>query len=244
MRYQSKTDLFRWIAAFAIVVLLIEVTFFDSGLLFSLAMSGLLLYFGKKKWHRLIGKLAVIIGGISMIVTISNMLTFKLLLIGLLIAMLVKFFQSRKKPEVFMPDFMKEDSMAPPETLLSKSLLFKNTFIGGQMTPDQVYEWEDIDIQSGIGDIIIDLSNTVLPKGEAVISIRNIVGSIKVYVPYDVEVKIVHSVLAGSATILNNKEQRLINQSVLYYTTQYEEAPQKVKIVTTTLVGNIEVKRI
>ncbi len=241
--HQSKTDLIRWIAAFAIVVLLIEITFFDQGLLFSFAVSGILIYFGRKKWHRMIGKMAAIIGGISLLVTISNMLTFKLLLIGLLTAMVYKFFQSKKKPEIYTPNY-EEKGTASPETLHSKPLLFKNTLIGGQMTPDQVYEWEDIDIQSGIGDIIIDLSNTVLPKGEATIAIRNVIGGIKVYVPYEVEVKVVHSALAGSLTLLGNREQRLLNQSVMYYTNNYEEAPQKVKIITTTLVGNLEVRRI
>ena len=36
--------------------------------------------------------------------------------------------------------------------------LFENIFLGQQKTPNGVYEWNDINIQAGIGDTVIDLS--------------------------------------------------------------------------------------
>ena len=58
--------------------------------------------------------------------------------------------------------------------------LFQNKLFGGQKTPDHEYEWNDINIQTGFGDAVIDLSYTVLPKGESVIFIRNVMGKVTV----------------------------------------------------------------
>ena len=57
-----------------------------------------------------------------------------------------------------------------------------------------MYEWNDVNIQAGIGDTVIDLSYTVLPKGETVIFIRNVMGKVTIMIPYDVEVSVNHSV--------------------------------------------------
>ncbi|MGM9923886.1 MAG: cell wall-active antibiotics response protein LiaF [Bacillus sp. (in: firmicutes)] len=244
MTFKTKSDLFSWMIIFAVVLLLIEVAFFNGGLLFSLFISACFIYFGMKKWHRTIGKLAMMIGLVSAAVSIVNMFTFKLFLLALLVVLVLKFIQSKKHPAIYTPNLSPDHQGYKPETLYSQPLLFRNILFGGQRTPDSVYEWEDINIQSGVGDIIIDLSNTVLPKGEAVISIRNVVGNIRVYVPYELEVKVSHSVILGSITVLQNRETRLFNESVQYHTAQYEETQQKVKIVTSSLVGNLEVKRI
>lgn len=245
MAFKNKSDLIGWILIFTVILLLIEVTFFNGGLLFSLFISAFLIYMGKKRYHRSIGKLMMLIGIIVAVVSILNMFAFKLLLLSLLGLVIYKFVQSKKNPTVYTPDFSFEKSYPNnPEQLQSRRLLFKNNVIGGQSTPETAYEWEDINIQSGIGDIIVDLSNTVLPKGESVIAIRNIVGTVKVFVPYELEVKVVHSVIAGSVSILHNDERRLFNQSVQYHTSQYEESEHKIKIITSTIVGNIEVKRI
>jgi lia operon protein LiaF len=244
MFYKSKSDLISWILLFVVVLLLIELTFFDGGLLFSLGISAAFIYYGKKKWQKKIGKIALIIGVITAIVTIINMFAFKLFLLAILASLIYKFVQSKKNPVIYTPTFDDSDKRFEVEKIHSKQLLFKNNVLGGQKTPEHVYEWEDVNIQTGIGDAIIDLSNTVLPKGESVISVRNFVGNIKVFVPYELEVKVAHSVILGTITILQNNEQRLFNQSVQYSTGQYEGSEHKIKIITSSVVGNLEVKRI
>lgn len=244
MAFKTKSDLINWIILFAIVILLIELTFFDGGLLFSLVISGAFIYYGKKKWHRKLGKLVLLIGVISAVVTIINMFAFKLFLLTLLGVLVYRFFQSKKHPTIFTPDFEVANKSYEAENIQSKQLLFKNSIMGSQKTPNHVYEWEDINIQMGVGESIVDLSNTLLPKGESIISIRNIVGSIQILVPYDLEVEVVHSVIVGSVTIFQNREQRFINKNVHFHTAQYGEVDQKLKIVTSSIVGNLEVKRI
>jgi lia operon protein LiaF len=101
-----------------------------------------------------------------------------------------------------------------------------------------------MNLQTGIGDTIIDLSNTVLPKGEAVISVRNFIGNVRILVPYEIEVSILHSVITGYTEVFEHKEERVFNQLLQYETEHYVEAEQKVKIITSMILGNLEVKRI
>jgi len=116
--------------------------------------------------------------------------------------------------------------------------------LGQQKTPIGIYEWNDINIQTGLGDTSIDLSYTMLPKGETVIFIRNIIGNIQILVPYEIEVSIHHSCVVGSTNAFENHSSKMFNQVFQLKTSGYDNAEQKVKIFTSLLVGNLEVSRI
>ena len=244
MAFQDKDNLISWILIFAVLLFLIEVTFFDGGYLFSLGIAAFLLYYGKKKFHKYRGKLAVFSGAVIVIVSILNMFAFKLLLLSLLGLFIYKFIKSKKHPAVFTPDFSQAETEVQTEKIKSKPLLFGNKVLGGQKTPDHIYDWEDINIQNGVGDIVIDLGSTLLPKGESVISARNIAGTIKIYVPYEVDVKIVHSIVAGSVHILGHDEQKMFNRNMTFFTENYEHSPYKIKIITSIVAGSLEVIRV
>ena len=244
MVQKTKSDLFYNFLLFAIVIILIEVTFFNGGLLFSAFTSAVFIYYGKKKYHKTIGKMGLFIGIILALVTIINMVTFRFLLVAIFLFLLYQFFQSKKHPTIYMTTTPSGEQNVAPEQIHKRPLLFKNTIIGGQSTPDKVYEWNDINIQSGVGEFVVDLSNTVLPKGESVICIRNLFGSVHIYIPFELEFEVIHSVAVGSVTVLNNEESKLFNQNIRYHTSNYEQAEQKIKIVTSTVVGSLEVKRV
>ena len=244
MVQKSKSDLFYNFIIFGIVIILIEIAFFNEGLLFSAFISAVFIYYGKKKYHKTIGKLSLFIGVISALMTILNMVTLKFLLVAVFLFLLYQFFQSKKHPTVYTTTAPGSEQHIAPEQIHKRPLLFKNTIIGGQSTPDKVYEWNDINIQSGVGEFVVDLSNTVLPKGESVICIRNLVGSVHIYIPFELEFEIIHSVAVGSVMILQNEESKLFNQNIHYHTSNYDQAEQKIKIVTSTIVGSLEVKRV
>ena len=103
-------------------------------------------------------------------------------------------------------------------------------------TEETAYEWQDINIHGGIGDRIIDLSNTVLPEDTAVISIRHLVGNIVIYVPYEVEIMIHHSAIFGRSYILNEYIHNLMNQIISYKTKNYDTTYPRVKIITSISV--------
>ena len=237
-------DSFSWIVLIGILMLAIEITFFNQGLIFSLFVSGALIYFGRKLYRRTTGKVLFWIGIFSLVSCVIGMITFRLFLLAILIYAIVQFAQSKKKPEVIRPTFEEPSKVQSETTLIEQSSLFKNSAFGHQKTPQHVYEWDDVNIITGVGDTVIDLSYTVLPKGETVIFIRNIVGNIKVFIPYDTEVNVRHSSLAGSAKVLEYQKDRSFNQILAVKTPGYDQAEQKIKILTSMMVGDIEVKRL
>lgn len=138
----------------------------------------------------------------------------------------------------------KETAIQTDEIKIKKKPLFTNSLFSRNTTPDHVYEWDDINIQGGITNTTVDLSYTVLPEGETVIMIRNIVGDVKVYIPYDMDVSIHHSSLFGSYQIFGEAEENIWNQNISIRTAGYDQAETRVKIFTSLITGSLEVKRI
>lgn len=239
-----KNDYVSWIALTGLILLLLEVSFFNEGLIFSLLASGAIIYFGRSLMPRRTGKLLFWAGLFFFLSSVFSMMTFRFFLLAVLIYIAIQFAQSKKKPEVILPILQEPVLELAKDTIIEKPPLFKNLPLGHQETPLHVYDWNDVNVQTGIGDTVIDLSLTVLPKGETVIFIRKIVGNIKVFVPYDVEVTVRHSAILGSAEVFEYEEGRVLNQSLFLQTPGYNLAEQKVKIFTSMVVGNLEVKRI
>lgn len=240
----KKSDYLSWLVIIGIVILLLEILFFNRGLIFSLFIAGGMIYLGRKKAGKRLGKVLFIVGIIFFVLSIVNMMTFKFLLLAIFLHIFIQFFQTKRQPKKIVPDIVSSEPAQSEETLISSEPLFSNILVGQQKTPLGVYEWDDVNIQTGIGDTIIDLSYTMLPKGEAVIFIRNIIGNIHILVPYETEVSIHHSGVVGSAKVFGNDRDKIFNQVFTLKTSGYETSETKVKIVSSLVVGNLEVSRI
>jgi lia operon protein LiaF len=239
-----KTEHFNWLLLITILLLLVEISLSSGGFIFFLFISSFCIYIGHKRMKKDLGKFWFWFGIVILILTIINMSTFKLLLIALLIYILIEFRKSKKSPNHIQPELIPGELAIEGEPILKRENLFENYLFGLQKTPDHVYEWNDINIVSGIGDTIIDLSNTVLPQGESVIVIRHFIGKVQIMIPYEVEVSILHSAIAGRAIIFHHEEKKPFNQTLSFHTPDYEFAQQKIKIVTSIISGDLEVKRI
>ncbi|MFJ7725019.1 cell wall-active antibiotics response protein LiaF [Neobacillus sp. NPDC097160] len=240
----TKNDYVGWLAIIGIVILLLEILFFNRGLIFSLFISGGMIYLGRKRAGKKLGKILFIGGIIFFVLSIVNMMTFKFLLLAILLHFFIQFLTAKKQPKRISPDFIKPEPAQQEETLIKSEPLFGNIFLGQQKTPVGVYEWKDVNIQTGVGDTIIDLSYTMLPKGETVIFIRNIIGNVQILVPYEIDVSIHHSCVIGSTTIFGSHESKIFNQVFQLKTPGFDQSEQKVKIFTSLVVGNLEVSRI
>ncbi|EDL65230.1 cell wall-active antibiotics response protein LiaF [Bacillus sp. SG-1] len=243
MLNKFRTDRFSWILLIGIIMLLFEMFFYDGGVVFFLFITLGCIYLGRKRLPRTSGKILFWFGIISLSLTILNTMAFRLFLLALLVMIILRFAQSKKYPTVIEPG-VKQTFDDGEEPVYIKKASLQNVWFGRQQTPEHVYEWNDINIQGGVGDTVIDLGNTVLPKGTSVISVRHVLGNIVILVPYDIEVSVHHNGLAGAITIFDSMEPRSFNQSVFYQTSGYDHAPQKVKIITTLAVGDLEVKRV
>lgn len=244
MLNKVKSEYISWILILGIVVLFLEFSFFNRGLIFSLLSSIGMIYFGRKWMRRTIGKILFWFGLISLIITIFSMITIKFFLLAILVHFIIQFVQSKQHPKHIRPEIKEASPVLEKETIIKKEPIFSNKLFGQQKTPEHGYEWKDINIQAGVGDTVIDLSYTVLPKGETVIFIRNFIGNIHILIPYDIEVSVNHSVLAGAIEVFESQESKVFNQSLQVQTPGFEQAEQRIKIFTSLLVGDIEVKRI
>src|SRR5699024_8502400 len=112
-----------------------------------------------------------------------------------------------------------------------------------QATADRAYAWRDVNIQGVFGVRNIDLSNTVLPDETAVISIRHVIGDIKIYLKYEVVLLVHHSLIFDRAYILGKYHNKLMNETLSYQTENYGDVSRRVKIITSVVSGDIEVKR-
>ncbi len=224
-----------------VILVLLEVSL-NGGLLFLLIMSTAFVYFGRKRLPRTTGKVFIGIGLFFFITTIMNMVVVKFFLLVLLVYLGFQFYQSKQKPKKIRPVI--EKPQHANENLFKQQPILQNKWIGRQKTHDHVYEWNDVNIQAGFGETIIDLSYTVLPKGESLIMIRSFVGKVQVLIPYELEVSIQHSVMIGSATLFEHDEESSLNQVLSYKTNGYDESSEKVKLVTSIFAGDLEVKRV
>lgn len=243
MLKKLSTDTINWIIIIGVVLFIIEIAFFHGGMIGTAIFTGVLGYIGWKNYHTLWGKVFFWIGLIGFILAVVNMIAVRFLIIAFLVLLLMDYFKSKNEKVLIEPTAYIEEKVVDNEPSIKVNPLFKQMLYGHQATDETPYEWRDINIHGGIGDRIIDLSNTVLPNDTAIISIRHLVGNITIYIPYEMEFKIHHSSVFGRVYILDKKHLNLLNQNVTYQTTNYDIASQRVKIVTSLGSGNIEVKR-
>lgn len=241
---QLSTDTINKILIIVVILLIVELFFSNEGLIFTVVISSLLTYVGWKRYHKLWAKVVFWIGFLLLVITILNTTAFRFLFIAIIIFFLINYMKSQKSPEKLVPNFQSDsDRIEHHESLVKIEPLLQQRLFGDEKTSEAPYEWRDINIHGGFGDRVIDLSNTVLPE-EAIISIRHFVGNITIYVPYEIEVNILHSSLLGRITIFGNKQDRLLNQTISYRTEGYYINKPRVKIITSIGSGDIEVKRI
>lgn len=117
---------------------------------------------------------------------------------------------------------------------------FKNKLIGEYRDFGQSYAIEDINLQTGFGDVSINLSDTIIPQGETVILIRGMIGNIYLNVPTDIGLSVQMSLLCGKMNLMKDSKTAF-NLTQKYQSADYKNASRKIKIVVSLLVGDIEV---
>lgn len=243
MFQRLSTDKLNWIIIIGVILFIMEFTFFNGGLIFSALFSGLCIYIGWKNFIQVWGKVLFWIGVISLIFSILNMMAVRFLILVAIIMFIIHYVKSKEEATQIKPKFLVHDE-EHQEHIFRVTPLFHHRFYGDEKTAETAYSWRDINIHGGFGDRVIDLSNTVLPDDTAIISIRHILGNIEIYVPYEVEVSIHHSSIFGKAYILGKSHHTLMNQTLSYQTEGYHSNHPRVKIITSLISGDIEVKRI
>lgn len=116
----------------------------------------------------------------------------------------------------------------------------RNKWFGDDSMGKDIFEWEDKNYTRVVGDTFFDLGNTILPKKENIILIRKGLGDTKIIVPRDTSLSIDVSLGLGKL-VIDKEEYTLKNETVKWQSSDYAASMRKLKIVTSTLVGEIEV---
>src|SRR4051794_20370712 len=81
MFQRLTTNTFNWIMIFGVILFIIEIVFFDGGILFSAFFFSVVTYVGWKKLNRLWGKCFFWGGLISLLIAILNMIAVRFLFV-------------------------------------------------------------------------------------------------------------------------------------------------------------------
>lgn len=216
-----------------LLLLFVESFFFSNGnFIFVLLGAGLIFYGTRKR-----SKLLFIPGLIFLFIALFNLWSLRLLIFGMIVYILMKLWKGVPSEEIMRPirEFHKETSDG----------IWKNKLFSVQTSPFSSYEWEDVHIQGVFGDIHIDVTDTVLPKGTSLISVRQGIGKVKIELPYEIPVRIHYTTLFGEAKLFGTHRKRLINEFLHMkdgYGNQANNSPELI-ITLSTWAGDVEVTR-
>ena len=216
----------------ALLLIFVEAAFFGNGSVFLVLLGIGLIYYGiknSKKYRKSYFWTGFILIGIS----ILSMWSLRILILAIAIYLLVRLWKGE------------EWQQEVPLRGTVDTGLIQNKFLSAQTTPVESYEWKDIHVQGFIGDMLIDATQTVLPKKTSLISVRQGFGKVKIVLPYEVPVRIYYSTVFGDARFFNGDKQRIwygtVNAEDGYTETDSYRTEMIVSI--TTWMGDIEVIR-
>lgn len=220
------------ILAFLLLIFVESFFFGNANILYVLLGVGLL-YYGTKqrsKWTFMTGVFLIVIA-------LFNLWSLRLFTLGVFAYILYKLWKGVPAEEILRPirEFKKE----------TPNGIWKNKLFSIQTSPFSSYEWEDIHIQGVFGDISIDVTDTVLPKGTSLISIRQAIGKIKIELPYEIPVRVHYTTLYGEAKVFHYEKKRLVNE-FLHMKDGYladVESNSELIITIATWAGDVEVVR-
>ncbi|KGR89321.1 membrane protein [Ureibacillus massiliensis 4400831 = CIP 108448 = CCUG 49529] len=215
----------------ALIILLLivfaELTIFNNGGAFLLIITALLFYYSFSKRNRML----FWIGCFFAFIAILSVFTLRLFVVGILIYMLYR--QSKKQKDV----------ITLSDEAFEKGAIHKNDFFGSTAAPLDAYKWQDVQIQRFLGDITIDTTQTILPAGTSVITIRQSIGKVIILVPYDIPFRLQYSTILGEAKLLQNPPKRLMNEHLTFEDGETDGAKRKLVIHVATWLGDVEVAR-
>jgi len=210
-----------------------ESFFFGNGSFIFVLLGAGLVYLGLRRKS----KLLFIPGLLFVLIALFNLWSLRLFIFGVILYIVIALWRGVPSDDIMRPirEFRKD----------TKDGIWKNKLFSVQASPFSSYEWEDIHIQGIFGDIHIDVTDTVLPKGASLISVRQGIGKVKIELPYEIPVRIHYTTLYGEAKLFGTHQKRLVNE-FLHMKEGYPAQPeQKTELIITlsTWVGDIEVIR-
>ncbi|MFT8872213.1 MAG: cell wall-active antibiotics response protein LiaF [Sporolactobacillus sp.] len=237
-----KSDHYSWLLVAGLFALVLQTVFGDWGFLIPATLFGILFYYGKKHFDTRSGKLLFFIGLIALALILISTLFFRITVLIAFLFFAYDFVQTKRRPLTLRPDRATSGGATTHASFIRATP--GNKWFGRREHADGDYEWQDMNFQLGAGDIVLDLSRTILPNKEALVVIRHFAGRVRILVPFGVETSVRYSVVCGSLNFFGSEHCRMINESVAVQTDHYAQEEQKLAIIISAVAGTLEVKRI
>lgn len=235
----------KWLLAFILAIFLGISSFNKSTFLIFLVVSVLGLFFLRKNSSYSFKKILIV--SITLFIVFS-LLTNHLFLMFLLI---IALFYVSKNPEIIslinrvLSDKRKDRNefiivqFSEEEAVAGK--IIKNKWLGADhKSEDAIYSWEDLNYIKLLGNNTFDLGNTLLPKEQNIILIRQFAGKIKILIPEETAISLDLTSLIGTFKV-NSSEYNLLNENLKWHSQNYRTQERKIKITMNLLVGELEV---
>lgn len=221
-----------WVFAFLLVILF-ESMFFHNGSIITVLFGSVLIYFSLKKHS----KWLFFSGLVFIIIALFTLWSLRLLFLLLLLNILVKLWKGVPSHEIMRP--LKEFPQETPNGI------WKNKLFSVQTSPFTSYEWEDLHIQGFFANLQIDVTDTILPKGTSLISVRQAFGKITIELPYEIPVRVHYHTLFGVAKLFDLPTKRLVNETIHMKDGYHEQIGIQPELIITlsTWIGDVEVIR-
>ena len=128
-----KSDYISWIVLIGAFFLLLDVFFFNRGLIFSLIVATGMVYLGRKRMPRKTGKLLFWVGLFFLVVNVLNMLAIKFFLLAIICILIVQYANRKKQAKTILPIIKEQvDLEKRSETVVKEQPLFQNRLFGQQ----------------------------------------------------------------------------------------------------------------
>lgn len=221
-----------WGMAFLLLIF-VEAMFLHNGNILFILFGAVLIYYGLRRRS----KFLFIPGLFFVVMALFTLWSLRLLVFAALLYVLVKLWKGVPSEEIVRP--LREFKQESPNGI------WKNKLFSIQTSPFSSYEWEDIHIQGIFGDLHIDVTDTVLPKGTSFISVRQGFGKIKIDIPYEIPVRVHYTTLFGDAKLFGVHRKRLMNEFLHMKDGYAGHSDNKAELIITlsTWAGDIEVTR-
>lgn len=118
---------------------------------------------------------------------------------------------------------------------------YKKTFGDTNLKPTAI-EGKGLQVEEGMGDINVDLTNTALNTGENYIELSLGIGDAKVILPHGIPVSASLQVGAGDVEIFGNRKEGF-GSHLDFVDPNYESADIKIKIFAKVGLGDVRVSR-
>lgn len=237
----------RWLAILImILILLFAIELFSSRTSFILIILGILLIALHDRVSSRRPEIPLVIGGVSLL---FGLLSTKMIWILIILVLVIFVSQNPELLSILKEGLQKKASWKNDEFVLvrfregreSLAKVQKHRWFGDdRLTQEKIYAWEDVNYTKIYGNSVIDLSNTVLPKGENIVIIRQGIGTVKILVPKEVTISLNVSSLMGKLSV-GEDELFLRNESVIWQSEKFQPTSRKIKLAINILFGQVQV---